>query len=127
MQNRLTKSQQPAQTNNRLPEQDACEIEISIGHQTLTLRHGGKVLRTYPISSSRFGLGTESGSKKTPLGRFRIAEKIGHGMPAGTIFRSRVPLAAEDPLPRTEDWITSRILWLDGMDPENSNTKDRYI
>src|SRR5437870_12625131 len=122
MQNRLSKSQQPAQTNNRLPEQDAYEIEISIGHQTLTLRRGDEVLRTYPISSSRFGLGTESGSKRTPLGRFRIAEKIGHGVPSGTIFRSRIPLGPEEPLPQTEDWITSRILWLDGMDPENSNT-----
>src|SRR5947207_959756 len=126
MQNRQTKLR-PPRTNERSSEQDACEIDISIRDQTLRLHRGDEVLRTYPISSSRFGLGTESGSRKTPVGRFRIAEKVGHGMPAGTIFRSRVPLAAEDPLPRTEDWITSRILWLDGMDPENSNTKNRYI
>ena len=61
------------------------------------------------------------------MGRFRIAEKIGSGMPQGTIFRSRVPLGPEDPPPDTEDLITSRILWLDGVDPENSNTKARYI
>jgi|SRR5205814_407303 len=126
MQNRQTKSR-PPRTNERSSEQDACEIDISIRDQTLTLRRGDEVLRTYPISSSRFGLGTESGSRKTPLGRFQIAEKIGHGMPPGTIFRSRIPLGPEDPSPQTEDWITSRILWLDGMDPENSNTKRRYI
>jgi lipoprotein-anchoring transpeptidase ErfK/SrfK len=67
------------------------------------------------------------GSRKTPLGRFRIAEKIGHGKPVGTVFRSRIPLGPQDPLPETEDWITSRILWLDGADPDNTNTKDRYI
>jgi L,D-transpeptidase YbiS len=126
MQKRQTKSRPPP-TDQGLAEQDVCEIEISIRDQTLRLRRGNKILRTYPISSSRFGLGTESGSKKTPLGRFRIAEKIGHGLPAGTIFRSRIPLGPDDPLPQTDDWITSRILWLDGTDPKNCNTKERYI
>jgi lipoprotein-anchoring transpeptidase ErfK/SrfK len=110
-----------------LPEHNSYDIEISIREQTLALRQAGKLIRSYPISSSRFGLGTEHGSKKTPLGRFQIAQKIGHQQPAGTIFRSRVPLGPDDPRPATEDWITSRILWLDGLDPHNTNTKDRYI
>ena len=110
-----------------MPEQEACDIEISIRDQTLTLRSGDKVLRSYAISSSRFGLGTQLGSRKTPLGQFRIAEKIGRDLPEGTVFRSRIPLSPEDPLPQTEDLITSRILWLDGMDSDNSNTKERYI
>lgn len=45
----------------------------------------------------------------------------------GTIFRGRVPLGPGDPLPDTEDWITSRILWLDGLDSDNANTKDRFV
>src|SRR5215210_7246736 len=105
----------------------SCDIEVSIADQKLRLRCGKKLVRTYPISSSRFGLGTEPGSFRTPLGRFRIAQKIGSGAPRGTIFRSRVPLGPKDPLPETEDLITSRILWLDGLDPDNANTKDRYI
>ena len=108
-------------------KQASCDIEISIADQILRLRCGKKLVRTYPISSSRFGLGTEAGSFKTPLGRFRIAEKIGSDAPLGTIFTSRVPLGPDDPLPDTEDLITSRILWLDGVDPDNGNTKDRYI
>ena len=106
---------------------EPCDIEISIAEQTLRLRCGNRRVKTYPISSSRFGLGTEEGSLKTPLGRFQIAEKIGSGMPRGTIFCSRIPLGPGDPLPDTEDLITSRILWLDGLDPKNANTKDRYI
>ena len=102
-------------------------IDISIAGQTLTLCDGRKVLHTFPVSSSRFGLGTEPGSNKTPLGRFQIGRKIGHDMPSGTIFKSRVPLQPGDPLPETEDWITSRILWLEGLDEENANTRDRYI
>ena len=48
-------------------------------------------------------------------------------MPSGTIFRSRVPLGPEDPLPSTEDLVMSRILWLDGVDEHNANTRDRFI
>ena len=103
------------------------KIGISIRDQRLTIEHDDGTVRSYPISSSRFGLGAEEGSLKTPLGRFRIGKKIGHGMPPGTIFRSRVPLQPEEPLPQTEDLVTSRILWLDGLDEENANTKDRFI
>jgi L,D-transpeptidase YbiS len=102
-------------------------IDIFIRDQLLTVKRGDEVIRSYPISSSRFGLGTEEGSMKTPLGCFRIAEKIGHGLPEGTIFQSRIPLAPEDPLPATEDLVTSRILWLEGLDEHNANTRDRFI
>jgi L,D-transpeptidase YbiS len=103
------------------------KIDISIRRQRLVLKRGRKTVRTFPISSSRFGLGSEEGSMKTPLGRFRIGEKIGHGTAPGTIFKSRIPLQPDDPLPDTEDLITSRILWLDGLDADNANTRERFI
>jgi L,D-transpeptidase YbiS len=84
-------------------------------------------LRAYPISSSRFGLGTKEGSMETPLGKFRIAEKIGEGAPAGTVFKARVALKPNDPFPNTEDLVTSRILWLDGLGKRNANTHARFI
>ncbi len=64
---------------------------------------------------------------KTPLGRFRIGEKIGDEFPNGTIFRSRLPLGPDDPPPSTDDLIQSRILWLDGLEEHNANTRDRFI
>jgi lipoprotein-anchoring transpeptidase ErfK/SrfK len=103
------------------------KIEISIQDQTLRVKRNGRIVRSFPVSSSRFGLGSEEGSHKTPLGKFKVGRKIGHGMPSGTIFRSRVPLSPGDPLPETEDWITSRILWLEGLEEHNANTRDRYI
>jgi lipoprotein-anchoring transpeptidase ErfK/SrfK len=103
------------------------KIDISIREQLLRLKRGDETLRTYPISSSRFGLGSEEGSMKTPLGKFRVAEKIGHGAAPGTIFKARVALGPDDPLPDTEDFITSRILWLDGFEEHNANTHDRFI
>ena len=103
------------------------KIDVSIRDQRLTLTRDGEEVRSYPISSSRFGIGTEEGSMKTPLGNFRIAEKIGDGAAPGTIFKSRVPLGPDDPLPDTEDFVTTRILWLDGLDEDNTNTRDRFI
>ena len=64
---------------------------------------------------------------KTPTGRFRIGEKIGGEMPSDTVFHTRVALKPGDPLPPTEDLVMSRILWLDGLDEDNANTRDRFI
>ena len=102
-------------------------IHISIRDQLLTLKENETPIRTYPVSTSRFGIGTQLGSLKTPIGRFRVAEKIGGDMTAGTIFQSRVPLKSGDPLPPTDDLVMSRILWLDGLDEHNANTRQRFI
>ncbi len=102
-------------------------IYISIRNQRLTLKRGETPLRSYPVSTSRFGVGTEEGSMKTPSGRFRVAEKIGGEMPSDTVFQARVALKPGDPLPPTEDLVMSRILWLDGLDEHNTNTRDRFI
>ncbi|HME88967.1 MAG TPA: L,D-transpeptidase [Chthoniobacterales bacterium] len=103
------------------------KIDISIRDQQLNLVRDGEIVRSYPVSTSRFGIGTEEGSNKTPLGHFRIAEKIGHGAAPGTIFKSRVPLGPNDAPPDTEDFVTTRILWLDGLDEGNANTRGRFI
>jgi lipoprotein-anchoring transpeptidase ErfK/SrfK len=103
------------------------KIDISVSKQRLTLKSGRKTLGVYTISTSQFGLGTKEGSMKTPTGRFRIAEKIGDGMPVGTVFKSRRPVKVTKKLLREEDLIMTRILWLDGLEPANANTYERYI
>lgn len=102
-------------------------IRISVPEQRLDLVAGEKVLASYPVSTSRFGLGSEEGSMRTPLGRFRIGEKIGGEFAPGTIFRNRVPLAPEEVTQPDDDLIVSRILWLDGLEDQNANTRDRFI
>ena len=102
-------------------------IHISIRDQRLILKENETPIRNYPVSTSRFGIGTEMGSMKTPTGRFRVAQKIGGDMPSGAIFQSRVPLKPGDPIPPTEDFVMSRILWLDGLGEHNANTRDRFI
>lgn len=91
------------------------------------LKRGRTVERIFPISTSKFGLGTEEGSFKTPTGRFRIAQKIGAGEAVDSAFKARVPLRPTAEMLRADDLVMCRILWLDGVESRNSNTFDRYI
>ena len=70
-------------------------VHVSIRDQQLTVKENEQPVRTYPVSTSRFGIGTEEGSFKTPTGRFLVAEKIGGDMPHGTVFVGRVPLQSD--------------------------------
>jgi len=88
---------------------------------------GGKV----PCSTSRFGVGQREGTNCTPLGLHRIAEKIGGGWPAGTVFKGRQPIGYTwRGMPDAK--ITTRILWLEGLEPGfnrggNVDSHARYI
>ena len=85
----------------------------------------------YTISTSKFGIGQILGSNKTPLGLHRIAEKIGDGCEAGTVFKHRNVIGhLRDGLP--QESITSRIMWLEGLEDGlnsggNVDTHSRYI
>ena len=103
------------------------QIRIHVPSQTLDLLDGDTLLRRYVISTSGYGLGTEPGSNKTPTGHFRIAEKHGDGAPPGEIFISRQPTGRFGEEGDQNDHVQTRILWLDGLDPENANTYSRYI
>jgi hypothetical protein len=86
---------------------------------------------SFRCSTSRFGPGQIEGSNRTPLGLHRIAEKIGGGLPVGTVFRARQPVGLTwHGLPQA--MITTRILWLDGLEPGfnrggNVDSHSRYI
>ena len=104
------------------------KIEVSVPDQKLRLfDDDGELLKEYPCSTSRFGHSSEPESYHTPLGQFRISQKIGHGAEPGTIFKSREPVGLWDGGPAEEDYVLTRILWLDGMEEHNANTHDRYI
>ena len=89
-----------------------------------------KLIRTYPVSTSKFGVGNEKSSKKTPLGSHFIAEKIGKGAKIGTIFElrkntGRIAKIYTDITDIKEDLITTRILWLKGIEPGINEGKNR--
>lgn len=102
-------------------------LRVSVARQIMEVVRDGVVQKTYPVSTSRFGLGSEPGSFKTPLGRFRIAEKFGQDAAPGTVFKARRPTGEIAAPGGGEDLILTRIFWLDGLDPENANTHDRYV
>lgn len=103
-------------------------ITVSVATQQMVVWEGPRQIRTWPCSTSRFGLGYEPGSNKTPLGGFVIREKHGEGAAFGTVFKSRQPVGqwTADQI-TTDDLILSRILWLDGLEKRNANTWGRYI
>lgn len=102
-------------------------IRISVSDQQLELTTSDGQKKAYPVSTSRLGLGFKEGSHKTPTGGFRIAKKIGGGMPLESVFKGRkaVAIRAEDH--PHDDLIMARILWLDGLGKRNANTRQRYI
>ena len=93
-------------------------VLVDVSEQKLYLLEGGKILKTYPVSTSKFGVGNRQNSGKTPLGWHRVAKKIGAGAALNTIFRNRINTgkffisAASG-----DDLVTTRILWLEGMEP----------
>jgi lipoprotein-anchoring transpeptidase ErfK/SrfK len=103
------------------------EMRVDIPRQMLDLRHRGEVVKSWPVSTSRFGLGFEPGSFKTPTGRFSVAEKIGGGAPLWAEFKSRQPTGRLAGPGGESDGVLTRILWLEGLEPENANTRERYI
>ena len=55
----------------------------------MALLEDGAPLATYPVSTSKFGLGDIPGSSGTPLGALEVAQKIGGGAPSGAVFKDR--------------------------------------
>jgi lipoprotein-anchoring transpeptidase ErfK/SrfK len=103
------------------------EIQVDIAQQCVHFLSSGTPVKSWPASTSKYGLGSESGSFKTPTGNFFVVGKIGEGAPLGMEFKSRQPTGRIVEQGGENDAVLTRILWLAGVDPDNANTKDRYI
>ncbi len=103
-------------------------MEVSVPMQKIALYKKGILSKTYPISTSKFGLGNTKGSYKTPLGKMEVVEKIGRGKPSGAVFKSRKWTGQiVKPDSGGRDPIVSRILRLKGLEKRNSNTFSRCV
>ena len=113
------------------------KIDIDISQQRLYLKKNDDLIKSYPISSSKYGEGSTENSNMTPLGLHVIKEKIGTDVPINTLFISRIntkrTVNIENSRNKTkDDHITSRILWLDGLEEGKNKGKgvdsySRYI
>tara|TARA_B100000900_G_scaffold414168_1_gene440072 strand:- start:706 stop:1233 length:528 start_codon:yes stop_codon:yes gene_type:complete len=114
------------------------EILVDISQQRLFLHDSrGDVIISYPISSSSFGEGQIENSFKTPLGKHIIKEKIGEDAPKNIIFKERINTGRfaeiyHNDYDSKDDYVTSRILWLEGTEEGfnkggNVDSFHRYI
>jgi len=109
-------------------------ITVSVSEQMLYHRRKTGVVYAYPVSTASNGTGNREGSYQTPLGRHRIAKKLGDHLPLLTAFSAREPFCIYDPESddAKRDWILTRILWLEGCETGKNrrgkvDTYDRYI
>ena len=112
------------------PGEPAAAILISVPDQKLAVIQNGMRVAEYPVSTSRYGVGDRFGSYATPVGAMEVADKIGQGLPLGTVFKSRHPTGEVlPPNAPGRDPIVTRILWLRGTEPatQNAYARDIYI
>ncbi|GAB5560977.1 MAG: L,D-transpeptidase [Synoicihabitans sp.] len=111
-------------------------MHVSLAEQTLRLFHGTALVKTYTVSTSAKPPSNLKDSLGTPRGLHVVAERIGAGQPPGMVFKGRVAtghhyreLSAQE---NERNLITTRILWLKGLEPGynlggNRDSYDRYI
>jgi len=103
-------------------------VIISVRDQKLMLMGNGEKLATYPVSTSKFGLGDNWGRMTTPLGFLQVAQKIGDHAPVGAVFRNR-RFTGEILKPNSpgRDPVITRIIWLRGLQASNAHAFSRCI
>ena len=116
---------------------ESAHIEVDISEQRLYLIENSLIKASYPISTSKYGEGSIQNSFKTPLGKHSIKEMIGEEAEINTIFTSRINTKRSatiiDQFEDTDnDYVTSRIIWLDGEEEGfnkggNVDSYRRYI
>lgn len=112
-------------------------ISIVSSEQKMYCYENNRLYKTYLVSTGKNGMGEQSGSERTPRGLHRIHSIIGRDHAINSVFVARKwteecyspELAAQFP---ERDWILTRILQLDGLEPGfnqggNVDSLQRYI
>lgn len=97
-------------------------IVISASQQMMHCFYMDAPYKSYPVSTGKNGLGEREGSECTPRGWHRIHSRIGLNAVENAVFVGREwtgeiytpELAMQYP---GRDWILTRILQLDGLEP----------
>jgi len=112
-------------------------LYVDIKNQNMYLLNKGTILKGFKVSSSYYGTGSKVNSLKTPLGKHEIYKKIGKDLPINAILKGRVWSGAianviTEDIDTDFDHVTSRILWLDGLEIGKNkgsgvDSRSRYI
>lgn len=103
-------------------------VAVTVCDQKLTIYQGGKKVKDYDVSTSKFGLGSTNGSRRTPLGIHAVSHKTGEGQPKGMVFKGARPtgeVVAVDAEGR--DPVVTRVIQLAGLENSNKNSHSRRI
>lgn len=119
-------NQEQSKTNDQnktnYNREDQKILIVSIAEQRLYCLKNQKLHSNYSISTAEAGIGNKSGSYQTPIGIHRVAEKIGDKTPIASIFKARkntqsiAEIILNPSIRSNNDNITSRILWLAGLE-----------
>ena len=103
-------------------------VVIDVNRQKLEVLHDGAPVVSFPVSTSRFGLGDSFQSYKTPLGKLEICGKLGEALPLGAVIKGGRPtgeiLAPNAP---GRDPMVTRVLCLQGLEDQNRHALGRGI
>ena len=112
-------------------------LYVDIPSQQMFFIKKGEIVNIYSISSSYYGTGNKVNSLMTPLGKHEIYKKLGENLPENAILKGRVWNGAiaeiiKEPLDTDFDHVTSRILWLDGLEEGKNkgpgiDSRERFI
>ena len=110
---------------------------VNITEQKMYHIKEGKIVKTYVISSSSYGVGNKAGSNKTPIGLHKVKQKFGEKTPIngkmiGRVFYGNIATIYTDNTKSKTDDVCSRILWLVGLEEELNkgegiDSYNRYI
>lgn len=104
------------------------EVVVSVREQKLMLLQNGAKVKTYPVSTSKFGLGDGRGRMTTPIGAMAVAQKIGDHAPNGAVFKRRHRTGEIlKPNAPGRDPIITRIIWLRGLEVSTAHAFSRCI
>lgn len=110
-------------------------LYVSVRRQRLFHVRDGGLIAEYPIATASKGLGAKVDTYRTPTGLHRVSEKFGDDVPPLGILKDREftgQFADPDFAGKDNDWITSRILWLSGLEPgvnqgDDVDSHERFI
>ena len=110
---------------------------ISVKEQKMYHIVENTIVKEYLVSTAKKGVGNKKNSEMTPHGLHYVKEKYGGSTPKngrmiGRVFYGQIATIYSDTTSSLTDDITSRILWLSGMEKDinkegNVDSYNRYI
>ncbi|MCX6181457.1 MAG: L,D-transpeptidase [Bacteroidetes bacterium] len=105
-------------------------IYVSVKEQKLYLVKSNEIVKSYPISTSKYGVGELANTLKTPKGLHYIRDKQGQNAPLGGIlvngkYTGQIANIQTQPIDTQKDDVTTRILWLMGCEHGVNRGKDK--